>query len=1479
MEDESKHQDVDERYKGQVSLLEQEREKFIAQRRQEQLAQRADELQAEQEQFEQGQIQQTAKAEIDNIRLELNQNAQKFLNTHNVVNPENRNFESGRAEMFKLEAQNSQETGYNFNNPKEMKDAFRTRQTRDGRPLSQLFFEDYARWQEIKATIKDHILKQAPARLRLNEGLKLVKDIDDRKLQVLRGHQKSIQDQTKEEAFSTPIDELIEQTENNPTLREYVDTLQRLEAERLDIIESYNQLDRKNEEAIQVITQEFEDFKKAIAKYRTQLDYKFRKELEHLDFLDALRRRQRTYQPIRGQKVLYNRETKQLDAIQIRERAELAKEKKQLKDTATERVARHKRILRDEIARLQNEPQLDEEAIEDIEAQINLNRDALATELTKKKSPVNKWMEELIRRKDTLQKEINQLIKDENEIKDRQPNLYRETLEKINIYKQRLKTSEREAILPPNPDEFFGEDYPIYLVIKTLANKRIELRDVGIEDKAFNKRLNDYYLLEAIHQLEDNGEIEPDQGIKYDIETINTRSPSINNVIYETADKNTNIFTLSYAIVEKISNGVGPFNSGINIQFYRAPTEDTEAEFITRTFRAVTFPEVLANIRLFNGELQGVNEYNIHGSDVVGGQASSYKLLTNIFSIRFPKTIIVGTKPKLRVDLMPKNGKFKILDVNSKAGDCLLEVIRYLWKQTNTKIVVSEANEAMMTIPTIAQLRKHLKVKSKGAIPVTYCQQLAELANLTIRTYSMPEDGNEKPILTAIYSANPDMNRIIDIMIHRAPEMDEEHAYALEIERESAKSSAPAFNPKTKYIKRCVVVDFETIICLKRDSKLKSYGGCWYEFDIDNPPKDFADEIERVESCTGEAIGLAELEFLKYVLSQPSNVKLTIVGYNSARFDNFLIAKAGASHGCLSQAFIARGELKKLMLGRHDTLDLCKILATSLKSACESFNTSPKKMDGYSHIIPQNIFNDGGEKALMEWVNLNKTFCEEYNKLDVLATADLLIKTRKAILEITGVDFMEGKLIQTAGSIAERAIYRVWGEENQTLPEACTEARHDKFIREAVTGGRVQNFKGQPFKLKDGRLYRMVDVTSLYPSVMVGINSHMFSEKYHYGSFPIGQCIETPTYVKGKIGFYSVKISNQPQIKIIPLREKGKPLDWDYQHDILAKVSSSEIELLRDKGAVVEVYEGIYWEESTKSMFTSFINPICDMKNLQDSYDKAGDSRFNPALRGCCKLLMNSCSGKFLQKNYDDVTELIRNPKEREIALEKINPEYPIYYTQLTPSAEIINGKKKEEHIYNPKTSKPSQISALIYVYARLYMYETALKYNPIYMDTDSCLMLDEDYQRFIKDFPHLDPVGQKRRKGLGDFEEELGAQDSTTGYIIQPKLYYVKPSLKGVVNKKKIKNKVKGVNMRSDKLITDSNLPNEFTTMDEEAKFNFYNSDNSQSINLSDDAERLFKQLYETGQVSVLSSQLERNPKTMEMKQRYIIKTMRIEK
>ncbi|OZJ01665.1 hypothetical protein BZG36_05719 [Bifiguratus adelaidae] len=231
--------------------------------------------------------------------------------------------------------------------------------------------------------------------------------------------------------------------------------------------------------------------------------------------------------------------------------------------------------------------------------------------------------------------------------------------------------------------------------------------------------------------------------------------------------------------------------------------------------------------------------------------------------------------------------------------------------------------------------------------------------------------------------------------------------------------------------------------------------------------------------------------------------------------------------------------------------------------------------------------------------------------------------------------------------------------------------------------------------------------------------------------------------------------------------------------------------MIRKYDGEVEIIIGYYWEENREDIFKYYFRSIIQEKYKQDDYKENDENKYNSALRECCKLLMNSLSGKLQQRVFEDAIELVRNNRD----LDKFNKRVDNNTETFTPFGNwyIAKGKK-----INPRPNMPTIWGSLILSYARSYMYDNVLsKINTIYgTDTDSAFIDYEDIPQEL--------IGTK----LGQFKKEISIkvdknESGPYGVFVAPKCYcFYKISEKG--EETPIKMRFKGVNTERDKVVYD---------------------------------------------------------------------------
>jgi len=946
--------------------------------------------------------------------------------------------------------------------------------------------------------------------------------------------------------------------------------------------------------------------------------------------------------------------------------------------------------------------------------------------------------------------------------------------------------------------------------------------------------------------------------------------------------------------------------------------EDPDGYIIRRTVHGSTVDELADQLARIQGER------SIAGSDTI---PEEYSLQTDSFQISSVVPPAGGGLKFTGISSTPgrRHPHFELKDFSgkSKEGDCLFSILRAvrkargmgLIKTRNTKLrqqlglepgSVPATDRAIGVLASAFGLR--VRVLTGMVVPPDEEREFDDnparpLMRNRCTTVACPqiiaEGGAEESPACDVYLADDHYEYIAKILepIRTCPItgdmilMDETPSMASIRRRVIAQGrtwfAAPERGRQRARIiqrDRVIVYDYETVYD-KTTGLLEPYALGYTVFDPEGADDDFSAKAADVTLCIRapgtNRFGVSS-SLLETILAAEDDVRYTLVSFNGARFDHFLLAEAAHNHGCLKGAFAtASGGLRSLQIGRHSTLDLAKLIpATSLASACRDFRTFPTKVDGFSHTEVQKQHQNG---TLFTWLNDNRARLEEYLTGDVLSEASLFVKLSLALSAVTGKPIYGHKSCQTIGGHAWELM-----SAKCSLPAPVATLERDQHIRRAVVGGRVQVYRTEsdpptgPAKPIMGERLYMLDFASLYPTAMAAVPkaAAVFDDADGWGLYPTGlyngEPRETDAFVPGQVGVYEVTIHEQPPglPNVLPRRAPGSPLDWDYRGEFDGLATHIDIALIRGGGGRVTVHSGLVWPRSSRGLFKDFILPLAELKDRQDQLAAAGSPEANPSLRMVYKLLMNSASGKCCQQNYDDMVELATGSSQQLSAERKMDQTKPITWIPIGGETCIIIGKKPTDKIYK-KRAKPSILSVLIYSYSRALVWKTLCQHNVLYSDTDSGLFRKSDYEAVRAAFPDMDPTG--RRKELGDLEQELAEHSSADAFRIAAKDYavFLRDADGALLSKSKIR--IKGVNMRSDRLIVN---PGALSGLDVADMTNAYSESSlDRSWPLSDiSVAREFYRLRSAGErVTVLSSQITRSYKDSDapfsLRQRFLVK------
>lgn len=830
-------------------------------------------------------------------------------------------------------------------------------------------------------------------------------------------------------------------------------------------------------------------------------------------------------------------------------------------------------------------------------------------------------------------------------------------------------------------------------------------------------------------------------------------------------------------------------------------------------------------------------------------QVNSYELDTTFFRVYYRKLAGGSVRNKFNVE---KTDYYKVTNFKCEEGDCLLAILRNDKTRFYTIRKNLELKDGLIDIKEIPKIEDYFETNInilEDAIKIKRISDDTIEKNRTIveweQVYIYKSDnkyGETKDILLKDnhysliqYGLEVYFDKVCGDELKRKKLNGDDLPYIPMTKKQREKSLLRqgrkiAGEEKIEYIHKLLFFDIETIFDSESDNLLRTYSVAWWSCKAEEEPPRFTESnIVKYVKQTNMKIGRGSMdEFINWIENNDKGIKYTLIGYNNSRFDNFPLLEGVIKSGTFTNMmFVQNAILKLKFYGRHEVFDLVRFVSASLKNACRDFKTYPQKMEGFSHFIPQDAFEKDGWGGLNSWIEDNSELLTKYNKYDVLATANLFFVVRFSYNSITQRDILQYTTLASLSYDVFRKSMFI-GKKKGYLAPAPKNIVDDIWIRKAIIGGRCQFFK-VGFD-KNEKLY-CVDVKSLYPYIMLN------------RQFPILEYEYTQEYKKDKLGIYCVEVVSQPLKRIIPDRnEKG--LNWEATplgKDIY--LTSVEIECIRRHGGEVrfkqlEYHEdrtiGIYWKNSYEHLFRPHLNPIKDEKTRQDILAKLKDDQYNPALRNIAKLLLNSLSGKTIQRNFDTAIEMVKNNTEQEKFIDKMK-DGSVEFLYSSSDYIMLKGELKTEKIYDEKKAKPSYLGIFIYAYARTYMYDMLYsKYDVLYTDTDSAIMKEKDYLDFSKKFivkkgkgvhAYYEPLknGEIPTIGnqFGQFEEEFQAGDESKAmesYIITKKVYAIEIKEKGVINKQKSKYRLKGVNLKRDCYITEE-LANEIINVKKEIK------------------------------------------------------------
>jgi len=806
------------------------------------------------------------------------------------------------------------------------------------------------------------------------------------------------------------------------------------------------------------------------------------------------------------------------------------------------------------------------------------------------------------------------------------------------------------------------------------------------------------------------------------------------------ADKN-HFTTYRFFLNNDEPNGIAEFYYNVKQQLEAIPNYD-KIRIVLRFEDPKSGDWRLRTVKFTDATELGEAIYKLGEQENLYGSDNLYEGMVWDKSFFMIKALNVNHGGGYRNSIKYKSKYFQLQEYyHAKNGDnnCLLYILKVV---TGTKTHAKS-------------IRMRLGLEEKSIITLQQLPIIESCLDVAITVYN-----SEKEIL---YTPS-DLNKThqVDVLLqdgHYLHITEIKNVSEPEIVQKPKTKPKPKPKKEPKNIYKNLFFDIETVFDPKSNFMLVPYAVAW--------------KVADGELYISIGVDRCMVEFVKFILCCTNlgpNEVYRLIGFNNSRFDNFILCHYLHRFESLISVTYMNNTIYNLTYGNlrdfsAKTFDLCQFLKSSLKEACKNFNTQIKKLDGFDHTIPQACYKNNKFDI---WLRAEDENIRKYITNDVLSLEELFNITDEAITRLTN------KKMTNYLTIAGMA-YDIFKENNtfETFPDE----KIDDLFRASMIGGRTQSFVGKTkIKCPEGMYFG--DVNSLYPYAMSN------------NEFPTGGMREVDSEENGKLGIYNCIINQNIEeyltdehyrLKkpcVIPNRVVGETLDWNYRENIERVLTSVDIKCCRDAGFTVEVHNGVVFDNTSNHLFTNYIQPFKNEKTRQDTLK--GTPEYNGGVRAICKLFLNSLSGKLMQRNYAEISSVIKSEKDVERFFLKVDID-SVEFDEMGGGLYYIQGNS----INRMEKCKPSYIGSFIYSYSRTHMYDNILSKHPVYyMDTDSCLMSTNTYNQIDKNL-----FGGE----FGQLSDDVGI-NFNTAYIVAPKTY-------GLFNDDKVvKTRAKGVNVNSDK-------------------------------------------------------------------------------
>jgi hypothetical protein len=289
-----------------------------------------------------------------------------------------------------------------------------------------------------------------------------------------------------------------------------------------------------------------------------------------------------------------------------------------------------------------------------------------------------------------------------------------------------------------------------------------------------------------------------------------------------------------------------------------------------------------------------------------------------------------------------------------------------------------------------------------------------------------------------------------------------------------------------------------------------------------------------------------------------------------------------------------------------------------------------KEMDGVQ--LYESRLQEYQERYYTSAMNAYQEYCINDSRVTLMLTKAFMVSTSNATDNNfdmnTSMTLPQAayKYLTHVMKQSKKSFYHAKNEENISLIEI------EKLLKSATLAGRSQRFNWVNPGVNEKALMLYVDCVSQYPHVMMEC------------PFPAaGKAKKVTNFVRGKLGFYRIRIKKQSFPVIFPFKAEDKASDclnesgshqWEYKGEFETTVASVLLLDFWNFGGECEILWGLVFENHRFGLLTDALKVFKDIKQQQDLYkvSKTEKDKYNPSLREAVKLILNAISGKLIQK-------------------------------------------------------------------------------------------------------------------------------------------------------------------------------------------------------------------------------------------------------